>query len=64
MLRVLLSRVRGTFRRSRLNEQLDDELREHLTLLQERFVRRGMDPTEAFYAHAASLAVSLKSRSS
>jgi putative ABC transport system permease protein len=50
MLRVLLSRVRGTFRRSRLNEELDDELREHLTMLQERFVRRGMNPTEAFYA--------------
>src|SRR5947209_13955812 len=50
MLRVLLSRVRGTFRRSRLDEELDDELREHLTMLQERFVRRGMDPTEAFYA--------------
>src|SRR5438552_1372685 len=50
MLRVLLSRLRGTFRRSRLDEELDDELREHLTMLQERFVRRGMDPTEAFYA--------------
>src|SRR5437899_4632820 len=50
MLRVLLSRIRGTFRRSQLNEELDDELREHLTMLQERFVRRGMDPSEAFYA--------------
>src|SRR4051812_39281718 len=50
MLRVLLSRVRATFHRSRLDEELDDELREHLALLQERFVRRGMDPTEAFYA--------------
>src|SRR5438552_6839687 len=50
MLRVLLSRLRGTFRRSRLDEELDDGLREHLTMLQERFVRRGMDPTEAFYA--------------
>jgi predicted permease len=50
MLRVLLSRVRATFRRSRLDEELDDELREHLTMLQERFVRRGMDPAEAFYA--------------
>jgi putative ABC transport system permease protein len=50
MLRVLLSRVRATLRRSRLDDELDDELREHLTMLQERFVRRGMDPTEAFYA--------------
>ncbi len=40
-----------------VDEELDDELREHLTLLQEGFERRGMDPTEAFYAHAASLAV-------
>jgi predicted permease len=38
------------FRRSRLDGELDDELREHLTMLEERFVRRGMDPTEAFYA--------------
>src|SRR5207249_2523600 len=50
MLRVLLSRVRATLRRSRLNDELDDELREHLAMLQERFVRNGMDPSEAFYA--------------
>src|SRR4030095_11481639 len=50
MLRVLLSRVRATLRRSRLDDELDDELREHLVLLQERFVRNGMDPSEAFYA--------------
>jgi putative ABC transport system permease protein len=50
MLRVLLSRVRATFYRSRLDDELDDELREHLAMLQERFVRNGMDPSEAFYA--------------
>ena len=50
MLRVLLSRVRATFHRSRLDDELDDELREHLAMLQERFVRAGMDPSEAFYA--------------
>jgi len=50
MLRKLLSRVRGAFRRSRLDEELDDEIRGHLTMLQERFVRRGMDPAEAFQA--------------
>src|SRR2546425_9512467 len=50
MLRVLLSRVRATLRRSRLDDELDDELREHLAMLQERFVRHGMDPSEAFYA--------------
>ena len=50
MLRVLLSRVRATLRGSRLDDELDDELREHLAMLQERFVRNGMDPSEAFYA--------------
>src|SRR5437016_2225695 len=50
MLRVLLSRVRATLRRSRLDAEIDDELREHLAMLQERFVRNGMDPNEAFYA--------------
>src|SRR6059036_1177302 len=50
MLRVLLSRVRATLRRSRLDDELDDEFREHLAMLQERFVRNGMDPSEAFYA--------------
>src|ERR1700736_1829395 len=50
MLRVLLSRVRATLRRARLDDELDDELREHLAMLQERFVRNGMDPSEAFYA--------------
>ncbi len=50
MLRVLLSRVRATLRRSRLDDELDDELREHLAMLQERFVRNGMDPSEDFYA--------------
>ena len=50
MLRVLLSRVRATFHRSRLDDELDDEVREHLAMLQEHFVRAGMDPSEAFYA--------------
>src|SRR6266545_1664065 len=50
MLRVLLSRVRATLRRSRLADEIDDEFREYLAMLQERFVRNGMDPSEAFYA--------------
>src|SRR5437762_4893451 len=50
MLRVLHSRVRATLRRSRLDDELNDELREHLAMLQERFVRNGVDPSEAFYA--------------
>lgn len=64
MLRVLLSRVRATLRRSRLDDEIDDEFREHLAMLQERFVRNGMDPSEAFYAGGVNLAASLKSRSS
>jgi hypothetical protein len=50
MLRVLLSRVRATLRRSRLDDELDDEIREHLAMLQERFVRNGLEPGEAFFA--------------
>ena len=37
MLRVLLSRVRAPLRRSRLDDEIDDEFREHLAMLQERF---------------------------
>ena len=62
MLRLLLSRVRATLRRSRLDDELDDELREHLALLQERFVRNGMNPSETFYAARRHLAASRKSR--
>jgi predicted permease len=50
MLRVWLSRLLGTLRRRRLDVELDEELQAHLEMLQERFVERGMDPTEAFYA--------------
>jgi hypothetical protein len=50
MLRVLLSRIRGTFSKRRMDEEFDQELRAHLDMLQERFIRRGMEPVEAFYA--------------
>lgn len=50
MLRVWLSRFLGTLGGRRLDVELDEELRAHLEMLQERFVERGMDPTEAFYA--------------
>ena len=50
MLRVLLSRIWATFRKRQLNDEFDEELRAHLDMLQERFIRRGMTPTEAFYA--------------
>jgi predicted permease len=50
MLRVLLSRIWATFRRHQLDDEFDEELRAHLDMLQERFIRRGMEPKEAFYA--------------
>ena len=50
MLRVLLSRIRGTLSKRRMDEEFDQELRAHLDLLQERFIRQGMEPVEAFYA--------------
>lgn len=50
MLRAVLSRILGTFRRRRLDEEFDDEVRDHLEMLAERFVARGMDPAEASYA--------------
>jgi hypothetical protein len=50
MLRVLLSRIVGTFRRRTLDDEFDDEVRAHLEMLQARFIRGGMDPAEASYA--------------
>jgi len=50
MFRAVFSRIRATFRRRQLDEELDEELRSHLDMLQERFIRRGMTPQEAFYA--------------
>src|SRR5437867_9780850 len=50
MLREILSRIVGTLRRRRLDEEFDGEVQCHLEMLQERFIARGMDPAEAFYA--------------
>ena len=50
MPRALLSRIFGTFRRRRLDEEFDEEIRGHLAMLAERFIRRGMGPAEAAYA--------------
>src|SRR5258708_7589989 len=50
MLRETLSRLRGTLRRSRMETEFDEEVLSHLEMLQQRFIARGMDPTEAFYA--------------
>ena len=50
MVRVLLSRILGTFRRRRLDEEFNDEVRVHMEMLAQRFIGRGMDPAEARYA--------------
>ncbi len=50
MLREALSRILGTLRRRRLDEEFDEEVRRHLEMLEERFIARGMDPAEASYA--------------
>src|SRR5580693_8699596 len=49
-MRGLLSRIWATFRRRRLDVEFDQEVREHLGLLADRFIQRGMDPQEAHYA--------------
>ena len=50
MLRAVFSRICATFRRRRLDEEFDREVRGHLDMLAERFIRNGMEPAEAFFA--------------
>jgi len=50
MLRAVLSRIFGTFHRRQLDDEFAEEVREHLNMLVERFIARGMGPAEAFYA--------------
>ena len=50
MLRVIASRLAGTFRKRRTEENLDVEIRAHLDLLAEANIRRGMTPENARYA--------------
>ena len=49
-LRVLLQRLRGLFRRQNLDEDLDEEIRAHLEMQIEDYVRQGMTAEEARYA--------------
>jgi len=49
-MRVLLSRFVGLFRRGLLEQELEDEVRSHLEMLEEENLRRGMPPEEARYA--------------
>jgi len=50
MLRAALSRVWGTFRRRRLDRELDEEVGIHMEVLAERFIAQGMEPAAAHYA--------------
>jgi putative ABC transport system permease protein len=50
VLRELYWRIRATFRGRRLDDEFDEEVREHLEMLTERFIRQGMEPAEASYA--------------
>jgi predicted permease len=47
MLRMLFSRILGTIRRQRVDEEFDAEIRAHLEMLTDRFIARGMSPDEA-----------------
>jgi hypothetical protein len=49
-LRVLVSRLIGLFRKRRLEQDMDDELRSHLEMQVEENVRKWMSPQEARYA--------------
>lgn len=46
-LKILAARMRGMFSRRREDEEFSDEIREHLDMLTEENVRRGMPPAEA-----------------
>src|SRR5438093_913008 len=49
-LRIALSRFAALFRKGRLDEELDEELRAHLEILVEENLRKGMARNEARYA--------------
>jgi putative ABC transport system permease protein len=50
LLRTLLLKFIGIFRKARLEQQLDEDVRAHLEMLAEENLRRGMEPEEARYA--------------
>jgi putative ABC transport system permease protein len=49
-LRVLFLKIAGLFRKTRLEQQLDEDVRAHLEMLTEENLRRGMEQEEARYA--------------
>src|SRR2546422_10248407 len=48
--RAMLSRIRGMLERRRFEREFDEESRAHLAMLEERFLRQGMNAEEAHYA--------------
>ncbi|HEY6971355.1 MAG TPA: permease prefix domain 1-containing protein, partial [Candidatus Angelobacter sp.] len=49
-MRIFLSRIRSLFRSRHLDNEFNDELETHISLLTEENIRRGMSPEEARYA--------------
>ncbi len=49
-MRILLSRFMGLFQKTRLERELDEELRSHLEMLEREYLGRGMSPQEARFA--------------
>jgi Acidobacterial duplicated orphan permease len=48
--KILCSRIFGLFARERRDQDFNDEIQEHLALLEKEFERRGLSPEEARYA--------------
>jgi putative ABC transport system permease protein len=49
-LRILISRLTGLFRKTRQEQELEEEVSSHLAMLTEENLRKGMPPEEARYA--------------
>jgi putative ABC transport system permease protein len=49
-MRALLFRLRALFTRNRIERELDDEVRTHLQMLADEYVRHGMTPEQARHA--------------
>lgn len=50
MLRAWLSRLRSVLERHRLDDEMDEEIRAHLELATEEYLRQGMSPEDATHA--------------
>src|SRR4051812_47642879 len=46
-LTILFSRIASLFRREQSDRQLDEEMRCHIEMMAEEYMRRGMQPKEA-----------------